>query len=965
MSDTESTGKVDFRQTLFLPKTEFPMRAGLPKKEPEILERWNDIGLYAALRADGRGREPFVLHDGPPYANGHIHIGTALNKILKDVIVRSQQMMGRDANYVPGWDCHGLPIEWKIEEQYRKKGQDKDEVPINEFRGQCRDFAAEWIDVQREEFKRLGVVGEWDKPYTTMNYKAESQIAREFMKFVMNGSLYQGSKPVMWSVVEKTALAEAEVEYEDKKSPTIYVKFPVIDGDGANLVIWTTTPWTIPGNRALAYSSKIKYGLYEVTNAPEDNWAIKGEKFILADNLASEVMAAARVDDFTRVEDVDPKGLRCEHPFHGQGYDEVREVYEADFVTDDTGTGFVHIAPGHGPDDYFLWLDHGNKDVPHTVGEDGVYFDHVPMFAGKVVVDQKGRFGNANPSVIEELVNVGALMARGQLEHSYPPSWRSKAPVIFRNTPQWFISMEDEKGEEGLRAKALKAIDGVRWVPESGRNRIFSMVEQRPDWVISRQRAWGVPLCCFIHKETGELLRSEALNDKIANSFEENGADAWFADGAHERFLDGIVDDPAQYQKIDDILDVWFDSGSTHAFVLEEDENWDLSSPADLYLEGSDQHRGWFHSSLLESCGTRGVAPYKAVLTHGFVMGEDGRKMSKSLGNVIDPQKVIAQSGSDILRLWVMSSDYTDDLRIGQEILKSNTDAYRKLRNTLRFMLGNLHGFSEEERVENIADMPELERLMLHQLVELDEVVRQGYNDFDFKRIFQKLFNFATVDLSAFYFDIRKDSLYCDAPDDLTRRSCRTVLDHAFRALTAWFAPMLCFTMEETWRTRFPEDEGSVHLRQFPDIPGEWKDDTLNTKWNTIRQIRKVVTGALELERREKNIGSSLEAAPQVYLEEAGLLEALQGQDLAEISITSQIEVIEGKGPEGAFRLEDVGSVSVIPLLAKGQKCQRSWKVLEEVGSDPDFPELSLRDADAVRKFAERTGDLPKIIDKE
>ncbi len=977
MSDTTDSTARDWRETLFLPKTSFPMRAGLPRREPEWLERWERLDLYKRLREAGKGREKYVLHDGPPYANGNIHLGTALNKILKDIIVRSMQMMGKDADYVPGWDCHGLPIEWKIEEKYRSRGKDKDEVPINEFRHECREFASGWIDTQRGEFKRLGVIGDWENPYTTMAFEAEAQIAREFQKFLMNGTLYRGSKPVMWSVVEQTALAEAEVEYHDYESETIWVKFPVAGGglSGAFVVIWTTTPWTIPGNRAICFSGRITYGLYEVTAAENDFGPQPGEKLILADGLAEESAAQARVN-FERLQDVSGdvlESLVCAHPFKGLGggYEFAVPLLEGDHVTDDAGTGFVHTAPGHGADDFEIWAAKKadieargiSPAIPFTVDDAGFFTADAPGFGPDApdgaarVIDDKGKKGDANRRVIGALIERGALFARGRLKHQYPHSWRSKAPVIFRNTPQWFIAIDKDielNGERRtLRDRALTAISGTRFVPPAGQRRLGAMIENRPDWVISRQRAWGVPLTVFVNRETGELLRDAEVNERIALAFEEHGADAWFEDGAKERFLAGHVDNLDDWEQVRDILDVWFDSGSTHAFVLEKEHNkgkWDLKWPADLYLEGSDQHRGWFHSSLLESCGTRGRAPYDAVLTHGFIMAEDGRKMSKSLGNQVFPQDITRQNGAEILRLWVSTSDYWEDMRIGPEIIKTNTDAYRKLRNTLRFLLGNLHGFEDSERVD-VADMPELERTILHRLVELDGIVRQGYEAFDFKKVFSALFHFATIDLSAFYFDIRKDALYCDAASSITRRSCRTVLDEVFMCLTAWAAPMLCFTMEEVWLTRFPSDEDSVHLRVFPDVPQDWRDDALAAKWDKVRALRKVVTGALEIERREKRIGSSLEAAPAVYVSDEAIFEAMEGVDLAEISITSQARLIKGDAPEGAFTLEDVAGVAVAPEKAEGKKCQRSWKILPDVGSDPDFPELSARDAAAVREW--------------
>ncbi len=973
----------DYRDTIFLPVTPFPMKAGLPAREPEWLARWEKMDLYKRLRETAKGRETFTLHDGPPYANGDIHIGHALNKTLKDIIVRSQQMMGKDAAYVPGWDCHGLPIEWKIEEKYRKKGLNKDEVAPLEFRRECREFAQHWVDVQREQFKRLGISGDWENPYLTMTFDAEAAIVQEFQKFLMNGSLYRGSKPVMWSVVEKTALAEAEVEYQDHESRSVWVRFPICDIAKSNfhsvfkaedednralrisahleelvsasIIIWTTTPWTIPANRAISYSSRIEYGLYEVTALGKHSRALVGEKIILADSLSEQVRKDVKVEDWKRLSDVtdeDLSRITCAHPFRGQGYDFDVPLLAGDHVTEEAGTGFVHTAPGHGQDDYIIWVQNfGQKGIPETVNEEGVYYDDVPLFAGKFVLTRQGKEGNANEAVIEALIGAGALLAQGKLKHSYPHSWRSKAPLIFRNTAQWFVSMDapiEAAGGAKFRDVALAEIDKVRWVPARGRNRIHAMVEGRPDWVLSRQRAWGVPLTIFVHKD-GSLLRDDKVNARVVEAVAREGADAWFEKPV-SYFFEGSNHKADDYEKVTDILDVWFDSGSTHAFVLEARG---MPSPADLYLEGSDQHRGWFQSSLLESVGTRGRAPYKQVLTHGMTLTDKGLKMSKSLGNAIEPEKIIKQNGADILRLWVSSTDYWDDHSIGDEIIKSNVEAYRKLRNTFRYLLGNLEGFDEAERVAH-ADMPELERVILHRLAELDQLVRQAYNDYDFKRIFHALTNFMNIDLSAFYFDIRKDALYCDAPSSLRRRACRTVLHELFMSLTAWFAPILCFTAEEVWLTRFPDDEGSVHLRTFPDLPESWIDAGLAEKWRKLRELRRVVTGALEVERREKRIGSSLESAPDVYVSNADLKAAMAGVDLAEISITSGGTLIDGEGPADAFRLDDVAGVAVVPKMASGKKCARSWKIMPDVGSVAGFPDLTPRDAAAVIEYDAR-----------
>ena len=988
MNDTApSATEKDYSATLFLPETNFPMRAGLPQREPEWLKRWEDMDIYALQREQAKDRPLFTLHDGPPYANGNIHIGHALNKTLKDMISRSKQMAGFNSAYVPGWDCHGLPIEWKIEEQYRAKGKDKNEVPVVEFRQECRTFAEQWVDIQREEFKRLGILGEWDNPYLTMSFDAEAQIARELMKVSMTGQLYRGSKPVMWSVVERTALAEAEIEYADHESDTIWVKFPVVPRnivrDGAEMkadphrtpealwtasvVIWTTTPWTIPANRAISFSSRIAYGLYEVTEAPAENWAKVGDKLILADKLAAEVFAKAKVTGFEKravVTADELASITAAHPLRGfaGGYTFDVPLLDGEHVTDDAGTGFVHTAPGHGLDDFGIWMESTrllnergiDPSIPYCVDDGGFYTKDAPGFDGARVIDDNGKKGDANQRVITALAEHGNIIARGRVKHQYPHSWRSKKPVIFRNTPQWFVYMDkDIEGEAGdtLRARALNAIDATKFYPSAGQNRLRAMIADRPDWVLSRQRAWGVPITVFVHKQSGEILRDETVNHRIAQSFEEEGADAWYKPGAAERYLgaDYKVDD---YEMVRDVLDVWFDSGSTHSFVLRNKQKWPhLKFPASMYLEGSDQHRGWFHSSLLESCATNGHAPYDSVLTHGFTMDGEGRKMSKSLGNTVAPQDIIKQYGADILRLWVASSDYSEDLRLGKEIIQTTVDSYRKLRNSLRWLLGNLAHFRKDDVVDP-KDMPELERLMLHRLAQLDTGVRAAYNEYDYRKVVTLLTNFMNIELSAFYFDVRKDTLYCDPTSSIKRRSALTVLDHLFNALTAWLAPILVFTMEECWLERHPEEDASVHLRQFPDIPQTWLDNDLAAKWQLIRAVRRVVTGALEIERREKRIGSSLEAAPKVFIADARYVVALEGQDLAEIAITSAIEIKQNEGPGEAFRLDDVPGVSVMPALAEGKRCARSWKVLPEVGTDPDYPDVSPRDALALRERA-------------
>ncbi|MDP4795890.1 MAG: isoleucine--tRNA ligase [Rhodospirillales bacterium] len=936
----------DYKATIFLPKTDFPMKAGLPQREPQLLAHWAEIGFEKTRAEISKGREKFILHDGPPYANGHLHIGHALNKILKDVINRTQQMLGKDAYYVPGWDCHGLPIEWKIEEAYRAKKLDKDAVPIVEFRKECREFAQHWIDIQREEFKRLGVMGDWDHPYTTMTFAAEATIAGELGKFLMDGSLYRGSKPVMWSPVEKTALAEAEVEYHDHTSTTIYVRFPLIETElkyilGSSIVIWTTTPWTMPGNRAVAYGPDIDYVVIEVSAVAEGSLAQLGERLIVSKVLLDAFKTACGVNDCVVQAELKGSALAgtiCSHPLRGQGYDYDVPALSAGFATTEEGTGFVHIAPGHGADDWVLGITNG-IEVPQTVSEDGTYYKHVPLFAGEHVY-------KCNDHVADVIRDAGGLLGRGKLVHRYPHSWRSKKPLIFRNTPQWFISMETT----GLRDKALKAIDETRFVPASGQNRLRGMIADRPDWVVSRQRAWGVPITVFVDKKTGEPLRDQAVLDRISEAFKAEGADAWFA-SPPSRFL-GPDRNPDDFEQVTDILDVWFDSGSTHAFVLENGPWEGLQWPASLYLEGSDQHRGWFHSSLLESCGTRGRAPYDAVLTHGFVMAEDGQKMSKSLGNIVAPQDVMDQYGADILRIWVVNSDYSEDLRIGPEIIKQQADIYRRLRNTMRYLLGNLDGFNEVERITDVTQMPELERWVLHRIHEMDAALRKACHDFDFQPFFAELHTFCAVDLSAFYFDIRKDTLYCDRPDSIARRSARTILDTLFSHLTAWLAPVLCFTAEEAWLTRFPDTSptNSVHLRTFPDADAGWHNAALAEKWNKVRNLRRAVTGALEVARAGKVIGASLQAHPQVYADEA-YRQACSGIDPAELCITSGFTFHDGVAPADAHRLDDVPDIAVVVDKADGEKCERCWKVLDEVGADAEHPTVCGRCADAVRHF--------------
>jgi len=974
----DATPSRDYRETVFLPDTPFPMRGGLPQKEPEILQGWAEADLYNAMRKarQDAGAELFVLHDGPPYANGAIHIGHALNKILKDFVVRSRFALGYDVDYVPGWDCHGLPIEWKIEEEFRAKGRSKDEVPPAEFRARCREYAANWIDEQGREFRRLGVLGDWANRYATMDYASEATIVSEFHKFMMSGQLYRGSKPVMWSPVERTALADAEVEYHDHVSPTVWVRYPVhiavrhgavarLDELGAEIVIWTTTPWTIPGSRAIAYNPGIAYGRYRVDEMEAglefEPWARAGQQFIVADKLAEDVRTAAKITSWTRISDANPEGLLCRHPLWDLD-DEYKisiPLLAGDHVTDDAGTGFVHTAPSHGQEDYAVWLKHNfgfselnsiihpyvqrriDATIPDMVDPDGAYYDHVPLFGGLKVLETEGKkagkFGPANNAVIEKLIEAGKLLARGRLEHSYPHSWRSKAPVIFRNTPQWFIRMDEPledsaHGGRTLRETALESIEATTFYPSSGQVRIRNMVEGRPDWLISRQRAWGAPLAMFVDKETGQPLHDSDVNARIVNLVRAEGADAWFTRPAGD-FLGNHDSD--RYEKIGDILDVWFDSGCTHVFTIEGRANskW----PADLYLEGSDQHRGWFQSSLLESSGTRGRAPYDQVITHGFTLDENGEKMSKSRGNTVEPQAVTSQSGAEILRLWTAMVDYQEDQRIGKTILATTTDAYRKLRNTIRYLLGALAGFADDERVE-VGEMPPLERYILHRLWELDGQVRAAYETYAFQDVIRPLIEFCQGDLSTLFFDIRKDALYCDRTDSDRRRAARTVMDAVFERLTIWLAPLLCFTTEEAWTTRFP-DAGSNCLRVLPDTPEAWRNDAEAARWAKVEGATSAVMMALEEERREKRIGGALDAAPEVDVD-ADTLAAFDGLDAAEVFRTSQATLKAGSG-----------DIAVRPFRAEGAKCARCWKVLPEV---KPTTQLCLRCEDAVAGWDNR-----------
>jgi isoleucyl-tRNA synthetase len=985
MTDTAATER-DYRDTLFLPKTEFPMRAGLPKAEPEWIRRWDAMGLYAKLRETAKGRPPFILHDGPPYANGHIHLGTALNKIIKDIIVRSHQMQGFDASYLPGWDCHGLPIEWKVEEEFRSKNRPKDSVPADEFRAACRAYAEHWVKVQGKEFRSLGIEGEWDNPYLTMAFESEAMIVSEFLDMAMKGGLVRGAKPIMWSPVERTALAEAEVEYHDRKVPVVWVKFPVKGADH-QVVIWTTTPWTIPANQAVSFNPQIAYGLYEVTEVMTQAelgfapYVKAGDRIVVADKLAADVLASAKAKAFNRLSDANPAGLVLQHPLYALSpfFQHAIPMLAGDHVTDDAGTGFVHTAPAHGEDDFNVWLATGHtaQEIRQIVDPDGRYTDDVPeSLKGLDIIvtsgKKRGEAGKANNEVIRLLAESGNLLARGITTIRDAHSWRSKAPVIRRATPQWFIAMDKPvHAGKTLRELAMKAIADTEFFPPTGRNRLSAMVESRPDWLISRQRNWGVPITLFVNAKgephTAALPREQAdkLNTNIKAAIEKTGVDGWFATPDAD-FFAGTGVSPEGWEKVTDVLDVWFDSGTTHAFALRKRGIIDnTTGQADVYMEGSDQHRGWFQSSLLESCATRGMAPYKQVVTHGMVVDADGKKMSKSIGNTIEPDEFQKQHGIEILRLWTASADYWDDTRISDEIIKGTVETYRKLRNTLRYMLGALDGYTPAEAID-AKDMPGLERFILHRLAELDGEVRAAFRVFDFKRVMTAIVNFVNVELSAVYFDIRKDALYCDpsfaaakAWDAETsvygnrRRAVRTVMAAVMERLLCWLAPVMPFTTDEAFgESHLKGSAGSVHLKLFPETPATWRDAALAERWEKIFKVRRIVTGALEVERREKRIGASLEAAPEVILSDKALLDAFAGEDAADLFITSGATLVQGaSGPAGAFTLDDSPGIWVVPKMAPGVKCRRSWKYFDPATALPGFPDITPRDALAVKAW--------------
>ncbi len=913
---------MDYKDTVFLPKSSFGMRGGLPQREPDMIERWNKIDLWGKLREQSKNKEKFTLHDGPPYANGPIHIGTSMNKILKDIINRSKQMSGYNSHYIPGWDCHGLPIEWQVEQIYKKKGINKDDIPIAEFRAECRAFADKWIGAQMDDFRRLFVLADWEDRYLTMSFKAEAQIVREIGKFIENGSLYKGSKPVMWSPVEKTALAEAEVEYKDIESTAITVGFQIKSSNESILhnvfvPIWTTTPWTIPANRAIAYGKDLDYIIIEVLDNHENKQFFVGQKILIAKERLEKFILDTNIEKYNLEKELKGnllQGSISMHPLSEEGYDFDVPLLHGDFVSTKQGTGFVHVAPGHGEDDFELAMKY-NIPVPDVVEDGGTYFPNIPLFAGMHVFKALG-------PVCDALKSQSSLFASEKYIHSYPHSWRSKKPIIYRATQQWFISME----KNNLKEIALEAIEKTLWVPSISKNRIKSMVKDRPDWCVSRQRVWGVPITAFLNKSTGDILRDPEVIERIADEVEKKGADAWFTEDPQIFLGDKYNSD--EYECVQDILDVWFDSGSTHSFVLNsEKQKW----PADLYLEGSDQHRGWFQSSLLESCGTRGRAPFNAVLTHGFVLDGQGRKMSKSIGNVISPQEIMKQSGADILRLWVAMTDVTEDVRISPEVLKGVSESYRRLRNTIRFTIGALNDYEESEFVD-LDKMPELEKWVLHRLKELDLSLKKAVDSYTFQAFYSELNIFCSSDLSAFYFDIRKDSLYCDNTQNQVRRSARTVLYEVFKCLTAWLAPVICYTAEEAWLAhQGSENEDSIHLKQFPEISKSWINNEINDKWQIIRKIRKFINAALELARQEKIIGSSLEAKIVIYVQDSQYGPLLETIDVEEISIVSKVEILQGNITEAAYTEDNIEGLGIVVSPASGKKCVRCWKIDEKI----------------------------------
>ncbi|MDL2269187.1 isoleucine--tRNA ligase [Desulfosarcina sp. OttesenSCG-928-A07] len=931
---------MDYKKTLNLPNTDFPMKASLAQKEPLQLEAWEQNKLYDRVRKSSKGRPLFILHDGPPYANGHIHIGTAMNKILKDIIVRSRQMAGYDAPYVPGWDCHGLPIEHNVDKEL---GQKKKSLTQAEIRRHCRVYAEKFIDIQRDEFKRLGVMGEWDNPYLTLKYRYEAIIARECCKFALDGSLFRSQKPIHWCCSCKTALAEAEIEYKDETSPSVYVKFPLksdsaqidpaLSGRNVSVVIWTTTPWTLPANLAVALHPEFDYAAVET---PE------GEVLILARERVEACMAAFGMGNYRIIAEFKAAALEnkvCRHPF----YDRDSLIVLGDHVTLEAGTGCVHTAPGHGREDYDVGLKYG-LDVYSPVNDSGVFTDEVEFFAGQFVF-------KANDAIIQTLLGNTMLLARTDLRHSYPHCWRCKKPVIFRATPQWFISME----KTGLRQKALSEIDRVEWIPHWGRERIYGMIENRPDWCVSRQRAWGVPITVFVCEKCDRLHMDEAAMNHIFDLFCEYGADVWFEKPVGDLIPPGAVCKHCgntSFIKEDDILDVWFDSGVSHAAVLEDRDY--LRWPADLYLEGSDQHRGWFHSALLTAVETRGKAPYKSVLTHGFVVDADGKKMSKSIGNVVAPGEVIGKYGAEILRMWVSASDYRDDVRISDNILKQLSDAYRRIRNTSRFILGNLSDFDPQKDALPVDQLQDIDRFALHTLQGVIDRALKAYDSYEFHVIYHRLYNYCTVDLSAFYLDILKDRLYTSPPTSPERRSAQTAMVRILDTMARIMAPIMPFTAEEIWRHMpdFKDKPESIHLARFPESDSGLMDADLAKTWETLISVRSEVTRALEQARAEKVIGHSLDAAVTVGLSDAlyPVMSSFSKDDLRAILIVSHVEIAQGP-LDGAYTAQETDGVWVKVTPAGGEKCQRCWMYDKTVGTVSDHPTICARCGNALSQM--------------
>jgi isoleucyl-tRNA synthetase len=923
---------MDYKDTLNLPATDFPMRGNLPQREPEIMQRWTELELDRKLSEPNQDKPNFTLHDGPPYANGNIHIGHALNKILKDIVIKSKRMQGYYAPYVPGWDCHGLPIELKVDQKLGKK---KREMTKSEVRKECRTYAKEWVDIQSDEFRRLGIFGDWQHPYLTMTTDYEAATARELARFAERDGLYKGRKPIHWCSSCVTALAEAEVENEDHTSPSIYDKFPYQDelpagfdelaGKPLSFVIWTTTPWTIPANLAVCLHPELPYVAID-TGA---------ELLVMAEGLHAQVLAELNITDFKIVKtfqaDVFEK-KECRHPL----YERASLLVLGDYVTLEAGTGCVHTAPGHGHDDYLTGLRYG-LEIYNPVDDYGRYREDLEFFG-------KEKVPAVNPQVSAKLAEVGALLSEDKISHSYPHCWRCKKPIIFRATEQWFISMEANQ----LRQKALDHINDVQWIPHWGHDRIYNMIENRPDWCISRQRSWGVPITVFYCGKCDEALADGKIMHHVADLFEETGSDIWYEKEAKELMPDGTVcpscghDD---FRKEMDILDVWFDSGVSHAAVVEKKEQ--LKTPADLYLEGSDQHRGWFHSSLLASVGTRDAAPYKAVLTHGFVLDEKGRPMSKSVGNVIAPEKVIKQYGAEILRLWVATQDYRNDTRVGDAILKQVSEAYRRIRNTARYILGNIHDFDPATDTVADKDLLEIDRWALSRLEELVNRVLKSYDSYDFHVLYHAVHNFCSVDMSAFYLDVLKDRLYTSPTESKDRRSAQTAMCRILEALTRIMAPVLSFTAEEIWGFIPGEREESVHLAEFPSFEDSLIDIALEKKYERILAVRSDVAKVLELARAEKIIGHSLDA--RVELAADGDLADLLKQEsaqLASLLIVSQVEVTDSLA--NASTGENLPELKIRVSKADGEKCSRCWNYATTVGDYDDHPEICHRCLEAI-----------------